>query len=143
MLLRPFADHGFYTSYYLPSFNPYDISSNELKNYATEIAHNLSSSNVNAISGYYYQYPFMQKYFPDTDLLVWHIDTQEKDNPFDIFAYIIRRQLLNNSQIKVILIPEMSDGFYNRLFYPSKFNHFPALIFDLTCGYDIEPSWQF
>jgi hypothetical protein len=99
VLLTPFTDEKFYTSYYLPTFNPFYIHDDSIKKYLKEIDDNLSRCRVNAISGYYFQYPFMEKYFPETDLLVWHI-MEEKT---DLFSYLIRERLILNSQIKVVL----------------------------------------
>jgi hypothetical protein len=107
VLLSSFTDENFYTSYYLPAFNPFYADADSIKRYVKEIDDNLSRSRVNAISGYYFQYPFMEKYFPEADLLVWHI-IEEKT---DLFSYLIRERLILNSQIKVVLTQKKSTGY--------------------------------
>lgn len=75
-LLTAFADNGFFTSYYTPMFNPYKISDHEKKVWADSIASAIKNSKVDALSGYYFQYPFLQHYFPNYKILTW-IETDD------------------------------------------------------------------
>ncbi len=70
-LLKPFSDSGFYTSYYTPFFNPYLAGDDLLKHWVDSLTQVVNRSSVNALSGYYFQYPFLHRYFPKYPLLIW------------------------------------------------------------------------
>jgi heptose-I-phosphate ethanolaminephosphotransferase len=107
-LLTAFTDSGFYTSYYLPFFNPFNEEDEiSYSNLTSQICENLKRSRVNAISGYYFQYPFVEKYFPNTDFLLWHIVEDDSD----LFSDLLRERMAENNQIKVILVHEESAGY--------------------------------
>ena len=87
-LLQNFIANGFYTSYYVPFFNPYQLEKNSLDSLINIISSNLNSYRVSAISGYYFQYPFLKKYFPELPILTW-IDKSH----FSIVGSIFRAKL--------------------------------------------------
>lgn len=70
-ILTAFADSGFFTSYYTPMFNPYKINDAEKKIWADSIAASIKNSKVDALSGYYFQYPYLHHYFPNYKILTW------------------------------------------------------------------------
>ena len=70
-LLQIFSQNQFYTSYYVPSFNPYLSSNKNNKVMLDSITLLLKKYPVNAISGYYYQMPFLHHYFPSFPILSW------------------------------------------------------------------------
>ena len=70
-LLNAFVDQNFYTSYYTPYFNPYSLDKDSLQKIDQEIQNNLSKSKVQALSGYYFQLPFLHERFPNYPILIW------------------------------------------------------------------------
>ncbi|MCD7972986.1 MAG: hypothetical protein LUG18_10045 [Candidatus Azobacteroides sp.] len=103
-LLEAFTDFGFNTSFYLPYFNLYKLTEEEILNYAKEIDSLLLRSKVNYLSSGYTTYPFIKEYFPEADILLWHT----KKN---IFTPYIRKKLSKDEKIKVILQEEISEGY--------------------------------
>jgi len=103
-LLSGFSAAGFATSYYLPIFNPYIVSENEIIDYAKKIDTALKNSNVNYISSDYVSYRFIKKYFPDSEILLWHLE----DNRLKPF---VRKKLARDKNVKVILVYEYSEGY--------------------------------
>jgi len=100
-LLQPFCDSGFFTSYYLPFFNPYKLNEKALIEKIDSIATQLQKNKVSALSGYYFQYPVMKKYFPTYPVLTW------SDNSFmSLVTNSFNRSLLNDSHVKVVLFPD-------------------------------------
>lgn len=97
-LLSVFTNFGFITSYYMPTFNPYEIDENDIIKYAKEIDISLQKSNVNFISTHYLSYHFIKKYFPDSQILMW--DTR---NDW-INKFYIEKKLIKDEKVKVILI---------------------------------------
>lgn len=71
LLLTPYADSGFFTSYYVPYFNPYLISKDSLISYVNVINNTLEHATVQSLSGYYYQASFLHHYFPNYPILIW------------------------------------------------------------------------
>jgi hypothetical protein len=106
-LLTFFTEKGYYTSYYIPDFDPYNEDSASIIKHAREIAARINSGKVCAVSGYFYQYPFLTRYFSGKDILVWHIN----EDPLNIFEFMMRRKLMNNNQVKVILTHEKTEGY--------------------------------
>jgi hypothetical protein len=99
-LLQSFCDSGFYTSYYVPFFNPYLSGEKELVTFIRNIEKNVSANPTSALSGYYFQYPILKKFFPNYPILTW------TDNPGpSLVAHFFNRQLVNDSMVKVILSP--------------------------------------
>ena len=96
--LQSFCDSGFYTSYYTPFFNPYLLTEKEVIQAIDTIASNLKKYPVAALSGYYFQYPLLKKFFPDYPLLTW----SEKSN-FSLISSAFNRMLLKDDQVKIVL----------------------------------------
>ena len=101
-LLQSFCDSNFYTSYYTPFFNPYLITENESIYTIDLISTNLKKYPTSAISGYYFQYPFLKKYFPNYPLLIW----ADKGN-YSLVGNIFNNMLGKDEQLKVVLRPAM------------------------------------
>ena len=98
--LKSFCDSGYFTSYYVPAFNPYQASESELIQFADSIRNNLKKYPTSALSGYYFQYPVLKKFFPNYPILTW------ADNAsISIVSYVFSRQIENEESIKVILYP--------------------------------------
>ncbi len=98
--LGSFCDSGFFTSYYVPYFNPYQASENAIIQFTDSIKNNLGKYPTSALSGYYYQYPILKKFFPNYPLLTW------ADNAtLSVVSFVFKRQLDHDSSIKVILLP--------------------------------------
>jgi hypothetical protein len=96
--LTHFCENGFFTSYYTPYFNPYELKENDLKNIVDTISHNLKLYPVSALSGYYFQYPFLKKYYPGYPILTW----AEKNN-FSLVSAVFNWHLEKESHLKIIL----------------------------------------
>lgn len=99
-LLSAFSDSGFYTSYYIPMFNPYQLSDSVLGPRADSIAAVLNNTKVNAISGYYFQYPFLSYYFPNYPVLTW-----TDASSFSLVNLLFRRKVNSERSIFVVLKP--------------------------------------
>mgnify|MGYP003445598451 CR=1 FL=1 len=98
--LQPFCDSGFYTSYYVPFFNPYKEKEQLLNGRIDSIAALLKQYPVSALSGYYFQMPFLQKYFPAFPLLTW-----TDDSKISLVNNIFNQQLEKEAHIKIVLHP--------------------------------------
>jgi len=99
-LLSAFSDSGFYTSYYLPLFNPYQLNEAEVKTWAHGITYVISKSKVNAISGYYFQSSFINHYFPKYPVLTW------VDNPdFSLVNLLFQKKIAADRSIFIVLKP--------------------------------------
>lgn len=96
--LQSFCDSGFFTSYYVPFFNPYQLTENELLQIIDTIASNLKKYPVAALSGYYFQYPLLKKFFPEYPVLTW-----TKKSNLSLVNNIFNKILLNDEQVKIIL----------------------------------------
>lgn len=96
--LHSFCDSGFYTSYYTPFFNPYLLTEKQLIQAIDTIAFNLKKYPTAALSGYYFQYPFLKKFFPDYPLLTW-----SENSKFSLFSNIFNQMLLNDDRVKIVL----------------------------------------
>ncbi len=70
-LLQLFTKDQFYTSYYVPYFNPYISNDAENKKCCDSISVTISKYPVNALSGYYFQMPFLHQHFPLFPILSW------------------------------------------------------------------------
>ena len=98
--LTAFCDSGFFTSYYAPNFNPYQIQEDTLVNFIDIMANNLKKYRVTALSGYYFQYPVLKKYFPNFPILTW----TDKSN-ISLITRVFNKHLENEQQIKIVLYP--------------------------------------
>jgi hypothetical protein len=99
-LLKDYSDSGFYTSYYIPMFNPYLINDDELKYWVDSIAKVLNHSSVNAVSGYYFQYTFLHKYFPGYDILIW-----APNDRFSLINWLFKRKVNAAEEVFIVLYP--------------------------------------
>jgi len=96
--LALFTQEGFHTSYYLPTFDIATAGPVELTAYYNEVRERLSRSRVSALSAPSESFVFMEKYFPDRDYLVWHLNRQDSS-----FRSTLS-WLKGNKAIKVILV---------------------------------------
>lgn len=99
-LLAGYSDSGFFTSYYTPFFNPYQISKQEMNLMADSIASVISKSRINALSGYYFQTSFLNHYFPRYPVLTW----AESDR-FSLVNWLFKRKLNHNKTVLIALYP--------------------------------------
>lgn len=100
VLLNAFADSGFYTSYYTPMFNPYQINDEEAKLWVDSLTTVMRRSNVNALSGYYFQYPFLKHYFPNYPVLIWSANSR-----FSIVNCLYNRKVTADKTVFISLNP--------------------------------------
>ena len=98
--LQSFCDIGFFTSYYTPFFNPYQENEAAVINYIDSIKKQLEHYPVSALSGYYFQYPLLKKYFPGFPILTW-----ASDSKLSAVGYFFNRKLNTDQQLQVILYP--------------------------------------
>jgi hypothetical protein len=98
--LQSFCDSNFYTSYYTPYFNPYRISENELVIQLDGISNVLGKYKVSSLSGYYFQYPVLKKYFPNYPILTW-----TDKSSLSLVSKSFNKRLLADSHVKVLLFP--------------------------------------
>lgn len=98
--LRSFCDSNFFTSYYVPFFNPYIVSAEKLADHLTTIENELTSSRVSALSGYYFQYPVLKNYFPTYPILTW-----AEPSGLSLVANSFNSRLLKDNHIKIVLYP--------------------------------------
>ena len=99
-VLTSFCDSGFFTSYYVPFFNPYQISNSKIKVWADSIASVISKAKVDALSGYYFQISFLNYYFPEYPVLTW-VD----NSPFSLVNALFKRKMTSDSSVSIILKP--------------------------------------
>ncbi len=99
-LLTNFSDSGFYTSYYTPMFNPYQINNDEIKLWADSITTVIKNAKVNALSGYYFQSSFLQHYFQNYPVLIWSATDR-----FSLVNQLLKRKINRNKAIFIALYP--------------------------------------
>ncbi len=98
-LLQAFCTNGFFTSYYVPFFNPY-ADEDQLISQMDTIAALLEKYPASALSGYYFQYPLLRKFFPSMPILTW------TDKPgISLVANIFNQKVLKDDSVKIILYP--------------------------------------
>jgi len=99
-LLPLFCRAGFFTSYYLPFCNPYQLSENDIASYIDTVAANIRQYAPSAVSGYYFQYPLLRKFFPTLPVLVW------TDKPgISVVSNLLNQKMIADTAVKVILHP--------------------------------------
>jgi hypothetical protein len=98
--LKSFCDSGYFTSYAVPFFNPYQSTENEIIQFADSVRNNLLKFPASALSAYYFQYPVLKKFFPNYPIL-----TRADHASISVVYYIFKQQLENEESIKVILYP--------------------------------------
>lgn len=96
--LQTFCDSGFFTSYYVPFFNPYSEKENVLVSRIDSISAALKKYPVSALSGYYFQVPFLKKFFPAFPILTW-----TEDSNISLVNKYFNYQLERDEQVKIIL----------------------------------------
>lgn len=98
--LQGFCDSGFFTSYYTPYFNPYKMSEEELVTQLDSMNAALNKYKVSALSGYYFQYPFLKKFFPNYPILTW------TDNfSLSLVTNSFNKLMIADDHVKVVLFP--------------------------------------
>ncbi|RYY70812.1 MAG: hypothetical protein EOO13_05325 [Chitinophagaceae bacterium] len=97
-LLQSFCNSDFYTSYYVPFFNPYQESDEMQASRIDSISALLKKNPVSALSGYYFQTPFLKKFFPALPVLTW-----TEDDQISLVSRLFHHQLEKDSSIKVLL----------------------------------------
>jgi heptose-I-phosphate ethanolaminephosphotransferase len=102
--LACFGDHGFYTSYYLfPEFSLPAMSTAQRAAYYEEVKAGLAASSVTAVSMSYENLPFVDRYFPDADVLLWYREPSRNLRYYATLAYLKARR-----HVQVVLIRQMS-----------------------------------
>jgi hypothetical protein len=105
--LACFTANGFYTSYYLfPDLDPHTMAPDALRKYYEGVRANLAASDVNALSSSYRSLPFIEAYFPDSDVLLWYLEPRGSLRARAALAYLTREP-----RVKVILVKEYSRGY--------------------------------
>ena len=99
-LLTAFSDSSFFTSYYVPFFNPYKINEQQIQFWADSIAYVISKYKINALSGYYFQCSFLNHYFPQYPVLTW-VD----NSSFSLVNFLFRRKINADKSIFIALKP--------------------------------------
>jgi hypothetical protein len=99
-LLSAFSGSGFFTSYYVPFFNPYKINEAEKKRWVDSISAVISRAKVNALSGYYFQCSFLNHYFPQYPVLTW-----TDNSSFSLVNFLFRRKINADQSIFIVLKP--------------------------------------
>lgn len=99
-LLSAFSDSGFFTSCYIPSFNPYQASDSTILLMADSISSVVKKARVNALSGYYYQVSFLQEYFPGYPILTWGDNSR-----FSLVHALFKRKINSNNGVFIMLYP--------------------------------------
>ncbi len=80
--LKAFEDMDFRTSYYIPFAYPDTDGHEKMQKVTDEIRDNIEKYELKTISGYFFQYKFMQDSFPEVRKLIWyhHYDTRVRDS---------------------------------------------------------------
>src|SRR6218665_250833 len=96
--LRSFCDSGFYTSFYTPFFNPYNEPEETLVAKIDSITALLKKYPVSALSGYYFQAPFLMKFFPEFPILTW-----AANDKMSFVSTVFHYRLQHEKQIAIVL----------------------------------------
>ena len=99
-LLTAFSDNGFYTAYYTPMFNPYQLNDEETKRWVDSLSSVINKSKVNALSGYYFQYPFLYHYFPNYPVLIWSANDR-----FSLVNWLFKKKIAGSKEVFIVLYP--------------------------------------
>ena len=99
-LLTKFSDSSFFTSYYIPFFNPYKINKAEMDLWVDSISSVISKSKINALSGYYFQCSFLKYYFSHYPVLTW-VDKA----PFSLINFLFQKKIAADKSIFIVLKP--------------------------------------
>lgn len=104
--LAAFTDSGFYTSYYISPFDIDSLSKEKIEFYYKEVKSHLENTSVCALSGNYQQLPFIEKYFPDRDILTWYLNEDRGLKYWASLLFLTRKE-----KVKVVLVSEKSSGY--------------------------------
>ncbi len=96
--LTPVFHAGYFTSFYVPFFNPYEMKETDFIRTIDSVAALLIKHPACALSGYYFQYPALKKFFPNYPLLTWSDVSYSS-----VVSLTFNRSLRNDSMVKVIL----------------------------------------
>ena len=99
-LLKDFGDSGFFTAYYTPMFNPYLINDDSVVRWVDSLSAVINNSTVNALSGYYFQYPFLHRYFPNYPILIW-----SPNDPLSLVNWWYKREIAATRAVFIALYP--------------------------------------
>lgn len=99
-LLNEFSDSGFYTCYYTPMFNPYLAGDDSIKHWVDSLTLVINKANVNALSGYYFQYPFLHQYFPGYPILIW-----SPNDRFSLVNWWFKQKIASSKAVFIALYP--------------------------------------
>ena len=99
-LLTAFSDSSFFTSYYIPFFNPYKLNDQQIQKWNDSIGSVISKSRINALSGYYFQTSFLSHYFSQYPVLTW-----ADNSSFSLVNYFFQRKMNNDKSIFILLKP--------------------------------------
>jgi hypothetical protein len=99
-LLSVFSDSGFFSSYYVPFFNPYKINEKETGVWTDSISTVISKARIDALSGYYFQSSFLSHYFPQYPVLTW-VD----NSSFSVVNFLFQRKINFDRSIFIVLKP--------------------------------------
>lgn len=98
--LNLFCDSGYFTSYQVPYFNPYQEKESAILQAADSIRDVLTRFPASAISCNYFQYPVLKKIFPDYPIL-----TRSDHHSYSVVSRLFSHQLEKEAHIKAILFP--------------------------------------
>lgn len=99
-LLSAFSDSGFFTSCYIPFFNPYKLNDQQTQSWVDSITSLLVNSKINALSGYYFQSGFLEHYFSKYPVLTW-ID----NSSFSLVNMLFQKKIATDESIFIVLKP--------------------------------------
>jgi len=98
--LEPFCRAGYFTSYYVPFYNPYQGDEKQTIQFIDSIKSQISAFPSSALSGYYFQYPLLKKFFPNYPLLIW-----ADHSNISVVGFVFNKQVQHDSSIRVFLTP--------------------------------------
>jgi hypothetical protein len=92
---------NFRISYYIPTFDPGNITVTEEVAYRDFIYEAITPNNIKTISADYVQLGFMEKWFPDQNKLLWYVDS---------FDPVVKETVINKTRadvsVQVLLVEE-------------------------------------
>jgi hypothetical protein len=103
--LPGFDTLNFRISYYIPSFDPDTLTQYEENYFYDFINQRVVPNGIGTISGYYVEHPFMQKWFPAMNKLLWYLDST---NPMVKDSIIAETR--KDPTVEVLLVAEDFSG---------------------------------
>jgi len=98
--LHHFCEAGFFTSFYVPFHNPYKATEKQVVKFIDSVAATIKKNPPSALSGYYFQYPLLKKFFPNYPLLIW-----ADNSSLSAVGYLFKMQVTKDSAVRVLLTP--------------------------------------